>query len=85
MGKGAFYPGHPSYYDAKKKIEVNRFRDVWDLYGKGEISQKAATEMLGVTRPTFVKWRNAIIMNGDIDRSLDFLIWDNSEGNNEDD
>lgn len=84
MGKGAFYPGHPKYFEGKK-MPVDKFRDVWDLYGTRQITLRKAAEMLGVSQPTFTKWRNAIIMNGDIDRNLDFLIWDNQEENSKDD
>ena len=71
------------YYEGKK-IEVEHFRDVWDLYGTHQISLLKAAKMLNVSPPTFRKWRLAIFMNQGIDRNLKFLDWgsdDNGTGN----
>lgn len=74
-GKKRFQKGHPKSYDGIK-LPVEKFRDVWDLYGTFQISQVKAAKMLGVSQPTFTKWRNQILANGDIDKRLTFLIWD---------
>ena len=36
------------------------FHEVLKSYTSGEISSKQAAEMLGVSRPTFLKWRDVV-------------------------
>lgn len=72
-----------------KKVDVARFQQVWNLYASNMIQPKwsvtKAAQALGVSSPTFVKWRDIIInlwiadntpADFVLDERLTFLDWD---------
>lgn len=60
-----------------KKVNVDKFMEVYNQYARKEISVHKASKMLGVAGQTFEKWVYKLMLNGWKLEGLEFLVDDN--------